>query len=175
MDTKSEVSVLGSRDPESPVGAPVSHLGRWLWYVQSHLLLALAKKLEAHNVTVVEWLVLRELSVGGEISPVNLGGRLSMTRSSISRHTKKLAAKGLLQRRTDLHDRRAQTLILTAAGQRVVPALAALADRNDAEFFGHLPSEEQKTVRRILKTAVEHCDRQSISRGVALSIEFSLE
>jgi DNA-binding MarR family transcriptional regulator len=175
MDTKSEVSVFGSRDPESPVSAPVSHLGRWLWYVHSHLLLALAKKLEAHNVTVVEWLVLRELSVAGEISPVNLGGRLGMPRSSISRHAKKLAAKGLVQRRPDLHDRRALTLILTAAGQRVVPALAALAERNDAEFFGHLPSEEQMTVRRILKKTVEHCDRQSISRGMASSLEVSLE
>jgi DNA-binding MarR family transcriptional regulator len=86
-----------------------------------------------------------------------------------------LAAKGLVQGRPDLHDRRALTLILTAAGQRVVPALAALVDRNDAEFFGHLPSEQQKTVPRILEKMMEQRDRQSISRGMASSIELSLE
>jgi DNA-binding MarR family transcriptional regulator len=168
MDTKSDVSAFASEDPVLPVPGPDTHLGRWVWYVYNHLSLALARKLQAYDVTVVEWLVLRELSVAGEISSADLARRLGLARSSISRHAKSLSVKGLVKRRADLHDRRSQSLMVTTTGQGVVPALAALAEQNDAEFFGHLPPEEQNTIRRLLRQTVAHCGRQSGSRAPEL-------
>jgi DNA-binding MarR family transcriptional regulator len=51
----------------------------------------------------------------------------------------------------------AQTLALTPPGTDLVPELAALADRNDAEFFGQLSGTERRTLERLLKRMVEHC------------------
>jgi DNA-binding MarR family transcriptional regulator len=157
MDTKSEVSGLASLDPVQPVPEPEAHLGRWLWYVYSHLSLTLARKLQDHNVTVAEWLVLGELSEAGEISATCLARRLGMPRNTVSRYGKRLSAKGLVKRRLDLRDERAQTLSLTSTGQRVVPALIALASQNDMDIFGRLPPEEQNAMLRMLRHTVQHC------------------
>jgi DNA-binding MarR family transcriptional regulator len=174
MDTKSEVSGLTSLDPVPPVPEPDAHLGRWLWYVYSHLSLSLARKLEAHNVTVAEWLVLSELSEAGEISAARLARRLSMPRNTISRHGKRLSAKGLVKRRLNPRDERAQTLTLTSTGQRVVPALTALASQNDTDIFGRLPPEEQNAMRRMLRHTVEHCAVDPYREDLNSPIEFTV-
>jgi DNA-binding MarR family transcriptional regulator len=45
-------------------------------------------------------------------------------------------------------------LKLTAKGARLMPVLAELADRNDAEFFDHLTAKERETMLRTLKEIV---------------------
>ena len=175
MDMKSEVSKLASLDPVPPVPEADAHLGRWLWYVYSRMSLALARKLEVHDVTVAEWLVLSELSEAGEISAAHLARRLCMPRNTISRYGKRLSAKGLVKRRLDVRDGRAQTLILTSTGQRVIPALATLAGQNDTEIFGHLRPEERKTMLRMLRHAVDHCavdsNREDLNSPMELIVE----
>jgi DNA-binding MarR family transcriptional regulator len=47
-------------------------------------------------------------------------------------------------------DRRYQALALTAKGRAMAPKLAALADQNDAEFFGHLNAAERESVKAII-------------------------
>jgi DNA-binding MarR family transcriptional regulator len=44
---------------------------------------------------------------------------------------------------------------LTAAGRRLVPALAALADQNDEEFFHPLSRKERETLLSILQKLVQ--------------------
>lgn len=51
-------------------------------------------------------------------------------------------------------DRRFQDIALTAAGRALVPQLAALADANDSEFFGHLSAAERTTLETILRETV---------------------
>ncbi len=65
-------------------------------------------------------------------------------------------------REASLDDGRAHTLALTPDGRSLVPALAALADQNDAEFFGHLTPAEHGLVQRILQDIVERRGLTSI-------------
>jgi len=65
-----------------------------------------------------------------------------------------MMAKGLIAQRFDTEDRRYQTLSLTPAGRALVPKLAALADANEREFFGHLKAAERKTLETLMRGIV---------------------
>jgi DNA-binding MarR family transcriptional regulator len=47
-----------------------------------------------------------------------------------------------------------QILALTAEGRAIVPKLAALADRNDEEFFGDLDPSLRETIKTAMKEFV---------------------
>ena len=129
------------------------HLGYWLRYVSNHVSNAFRRKVEAKGVTVAEWVVLRELHAGS-LAPSMLAERIGMTRGAISKLADRLEQKAMLTRASDKDDRRYQELALTPAGRALVPQLAALADQNDAEFFGRLSREERATIERLMKEIV---------------------
>ncbi len=132
-----------------------AHLGYWLRYVSNHVSQAFARKVEAHGVTVAEWVLMRQLLEEKALAPSQLADRMGMTRGAISKLADRLIAKSMLVRAADPKDGRAQTLALTSAGRALVPKLAALADANDAEFFNHLRSKDRATLLRILREIVE--------------------
>ena len=117
-----------------------SHLGYWLRSVSNHVSHAFALKLAEAGVTVAEWVVLREL-YDSESAPSALADRLGMTRGAISKLADRLIAKDMIVRRATPADRRFQSLALTRQGRAITPKLAALADKNDAEFFADLDIE----------------------------------
>jgi DNA-binding MarR family transcriptional regulator len=99
-------------------------------------------------VTVAEWVTLCELYDQDAMAPSALADRLGMTRVAISKLADRLAAKALLTRLPSRKDRRYHDLALTSAGRALVPELSGLADRNDAEFFGHLQPADRVTIQR---------------------------
>ena len=135
--------------------ALTAHLGYWMRFVSNHVSHAFARKLEGRDVTVAEWAVMRSLHGEEALAPSVLADRLGLSRGAISKLADRLIGKGLLVREASATDGRAQTLALTPAGDALVPELAALADRNDAEFFGDLAPEERETVERVLRSIVE--------------------
>ena len=96
------------------------------------------------------------------LAPSRLAERMGMTRGAVSKLADRLIAKSLLVRTADPQDGRAQTLALTQQGSDLVPELAGLADRNDADFFAYLSAAERKTLERILKRIAEHCHMTAI-------------
>ena len=132
-----------------------SHLGFWLRQVSNHVSYGFARKLQGRDVTVAEWVLLRELFDVEEAAPSRLAGKLGMTRGAITKLADRLIAKRLIERTADPEDGRSQTLALTGAGRALVPELAQLADRNDAEFFGHLTARERAAVLQFLKDIVD--------------------
>jgi DNA-binding MarR family transcriptional regulator len=64
------------------------------------------------------------------------------------------SARLLIARKESAEDLRAHTLMLTTADAVLVPIIAALADENDAEFFGNLPTKERAALERMLKDLV---------------------
>jgi DNA-binding MarR family transcriptional regulator len=138
-----------------PASDLTSHLGYWLRRVSNHVSHAFARKLESRDVTVAEWVVMRELYGEDALVPSRLAGKLRLTRGAISKLAERLIAKGLVTREPDAGDRRAHTLALTTKGRGLIPKLAALADQNDAEFFDHLTAQERATVERVLKEIVK--------------------
>ncbi|HEX3837722.1 MAG TPA: MarR family transcriptional regulator [Steroidobacteraceae bacterium] len=138
------------------------HLGYWLRYVSNHVSQAFARKVEAHGVTVAEWVLMRQLLDEEALAPSRLAERMGMTRGAISKLAERLIAKSLLARTADPHDGRAQTLSLTRAGRSMVPKLAALADANDAEFFDHLAPKDRAALLRTLREIVVKRDLKSL-------------
>jgi DNA-binding MarR family transcriptional regulator len=138
--------------PNNPsVSDLAAHLGYWLRYVSNHVSHAFARKVEAHGVTVAEWVLMRQLLEVDALPPSRLAEHMGMTRGAITRLADRLIDKKLLKRSADPHDGRAQILSLTPPGRALVPKLAALADVNDSEFFDHLNAKDRATLIRILK------------------------
>ena len=138
-----------------PVSDLETHLGYWLRYVSNHVSQAFARKVEARGVTVAEWVVLRELYDADDAAPARIAERIGMTRGAITKLADRLLAKALIERRDNPQDGRSQLLRLSETGRALVPELARLADRNDAEFFDHLTPDDRARLERILRGVVE--------------------
>jgi DNA-binding MarR family transcriptional regulator len=138
-----------------PVSDLSAHLGFWLRYVSNHVSHAFAGKLAAKGVTVAEWVMMRALYGKDPMPPSRLSEEMGMTRGAITKLADRLIGKSLIVRKASRDDGRARTLALTPKGTELVPELAALADRNDAEFFDHLSGAERETLERLLKRIVE--------------------
>jgi DNA-binding MarR family transcriptional regulator len=136
------------------ISALGDHLGFWLRFVSNHVSQAFARKVEGRGVSVAEWALMRVLHDGDRTAPSRAAEALGMTRGAITKLADRLIGKGLVLRRADPDDGRAQTLALTAKGRRLVPELAALADENDAAFFGDLPPRERAQLTQLLKGIV---------------------
>jgi DNA-binding MarR family transcriptional regulator len=138
----------------TPPSGLQDHLGYWLRYVSNQVSHSFSLKLAARDVTVAEWVVLRELYDTDAMAPSALADRLGMTRGAISKLADRLIGKKLLTRVSDEEDRRYHTLALSGTGRALVPELSALADQNDAEFFGHLAREDRALVQRLMMDIV---------------------
>jgi len=132
-----------------------SHLGYWLRFVSNHVSNAFARKVEGLGVTVAEWVLLRQLLDAEPLSPSLLADLMGATRGTVTKLADRLIAKALVVRESSSTDGRAQFLRLTPAGRKLVPKLALLADRNDAEFFDHLSVAEREALARTLRDIVE--------------------
>jgi DNA-binding MarR family transcriptional regulator len=140
---------------DPPVSDLKKHVGFWLRFVSNHVSHAFARKLLASGVTVAEWVIMREMFDDHETSPGVLAERIGMTRGGVSKLVDRLVNKKLVTRRDRSDDRRFQTIALTAAGRRLTPQLAALADQNDEEFFHPLSSGERAALIAIMKKLVD--------------------
>ena len=138
------------------------HVGFWLRFVSNHVSLAFARKLLASDVTVAEWVVMREMFDDEEISPGVLAERIGMTRGGVSKLVDRLVSKKLVTRRERSDDRRFQSIALTPAGRRLIPQLAALADQNDEEFFHPLSASERAALIATMKKLVQAHSLQTL-------------
>jgi DNA-binding MarR family transcriptional regulator len=132
-----------------------AHVGYWLRAVSNHVSYSFKAKVETHGVTVAEWVVLRALFDADGVKPSELATKLGLTRGAISKLVDRLVAKELVSVRSDARDGRAQLVSIEAAGRRLVPTLASLADENDAEAFGSLDRDERAQLLSILHKLVE--------------------
>lgn len=134
------------------------HLGYWLRLVSNHVSGTFATRLAEQDLAVADWVVLRILQ-DGDATPSHVASRLQMTRGAVTKIVDRLLARHLMSRRAADEDGRSQWLALTTRGRALVPVLAALADANDAEFFGTLCAPERKVLMMLL---------QKIARGRTL-------
>lgn len=138
-----------------PVSDLTAHIGFWLRMVSNHVSHAFAAKLADKEVTVAEWSLMRALYGKEPMPPSRLADEMGLSRGAITKLADRLIAKSLIMREASADDGRAQTLALTDRGSALVPDLAALADRNDAEFFDCLTADERETLGRLLKSLAQ--------------------
>lgn len=139
-----------------------AHLGFWLRFVSNHVSLRFQMLLEDTGVTVTEWVALRTLWSQDETTHTALIQVLGMTKGAASKVVSRLEVKGLAKRRLVDGRAREQSLSLTTAGKALVPQLAALADANDAHFFGHLPAAERQALTQAMQALVQHHELKDI-------------
>lgn len=133
-----------------------AHLGFWLRFVSNHVSLRFQQILEAEGVTVTEWVALRTLWSQDETTYAALIQALGTTKGAASKVLSRLEEKGLAARQLADGSAREQSLRLTTKGKALVPLLAALADTNDAHFFGHLPAAERLALTQTMRALVQH-------------------
>ena len=138
----------------SQISELTDHLGYWLRKVSNAVSARFAATLAGRGFTVAEWVMLRELH-DGDLLPSALAARMGMTRGGVTKLVDRLAARGLVERRTNPDDGRSVALALTAAGRAAVPDLAALADANDAAWFDMLPADDRACLRALLVDLAE--------------------
>ncbi|RZF31544.1 MarR family transcriptional regulator [Paraburkholderia sp. UYCP14C] len=138
----------------SPVSDVEAHVGYWLRLVSNHVSHGFQTKMEAHGVTVSEWVLLREIYASGPTSATALAARTGISKGAVSRLLARIEAKGLLERETVDEDRRNHLIALSDAARALVPELAQLGDQNDDEFFGHLPAQVRTAIVDVMKNVV---------------------
>lgn len=152
--------------PDSP--APITpspldaHLGFWMRFVSNHVSGRFQQMLEAKGVSVTEWVALRTLWTQPETRHMELIQALGMTKGAASKIVSRLEEKGLAARHYKDGNLREQYLVLTAAGMKLVPELAELADANDDHFFGHLDAQDRRILMGLMKALVQHHRFQTI-------------
>lgn len=138
------------------------HLGYWLRMVSNAVSHSFARAVEVEGVTVAEWVFLRMLFDVEGMAPSLLAERMGMTKGAITKLADRLVAKELVERRANPDDRRAHALLLKPAGRTLVPRLAALADRNDAAFFGALSPDERRELEGLLRKIVAERELRTV-------------
>jgi len=151
-----------AKTPTQTVSDLKKHVGFWLRFVSNHVSHAFARKILARGVTVAEWVVMREMFDDPETSPGVLAERIGMTRGGVSKLVDRLVAKKFVTRRERSDDRRYQSIALTGAARRLVPQLAALADRNDEQFFHPLSTGERAALIATMKKLVQTHSLQTL-------------
>lgn len=110
-----------------------------------------ARQVEAEGVTVAEWVFLRALLDNDQIAPSQLAEHMGVTKGAVSKLADRLVEKRLIERLPDHDDKRSHMLVINQMGRKLVPRLAAIADHNDAAFFGALSAGERRQLDSLLK------------------------
>jgi len=100
---------------------------------------------KSRGTTRAQWIVLFRLRQQEGLSQVDLADVLELQPISLVRLLDRLVEHGLLERRHDPKDRRANRLFLTASGRQLVDDLDSLRDEIAKDVLRDLPDDAIKT------------------------------
>ena len=110
---------------------------------------------KARGTTRAQWIVLFRLRQQEGLSQVDLAEVLELQPISLVRLLDRLVEHGLLERRHDPKDRRANRLFLTASGRQLVDDLDSLRDSIAIDVLRDIPSASLQTSLETLKDIKE--------------------
>ena len=111
---------------------------------------------KSRGTTRAQWIVLFRLRQQEGLSQVDLAEVLELQPISLVRLLDRLVEHGLLERRHDPKDRRANRLFLTAGGRQLVDDLDSLRDSIATDVLQDIPSAE---IEASLKTLMDVKER----------------
>jgi MarR family transcriptional regulator, transcriptional regulator for hemolysin len=106
---------------------------------------------KGRGTTRAQWIVLFRLREQEGLSQVDLADVLELQPISLVRLLDRLVEHGLLERRHDLRDRRANRLFLTASGRQLVDDLDSLRTSIAAEVLRDIPAPAIGTTLETLR------------------------
>ena len=107
------------------------------------------------GTTRAQWVVLFRLRAQEGLSQVDLADVLELQPISLVRLLDRVVEQGLLERRHDPKDRRANRVYLTAAGRKLVDDLDGLRDAIAADVLHGIPDEAVATSLATLRELKE--------------------
>ncbi len=144
------------------------HVGYWLRCLSNLVSHGFARRLERHETSVPQWVVLRCLYDMENASLGELAATVGVDNGALSRMVERLLQKGLVLRENDPASRRSVRLRLTVAGKKLVPVLAREADENDEAFFGVASDEERRRLLEMVHQILARNGWNDGSEGKAL-------
>ncbi|MFI1767146.1 MarR family winged helix-turn-helix transcriptional regulator [Streptomyces sp. NPDC020800] len=135
------------------------HLGYWLRRLSDEVHSRFEAELGRHDVTVSQWGVMISVFHGHDTTKA-VAAHMDIDPGAVSRLVDRLAAKGLMGREPDPASRRTVRLVLTSEGRDLVPVLAAIADLNEAHFFGTLDPGQRRQLEEWIRRLVGEPDPQ---------------
>lgn len=117
------------------------------------------------GTTRAQWVVLYRLRTQEGLSQVDLAEVLELQPISLVRLLDRLMEQGLLERRHDPRDRRANQLFLTEAGRRLVDDLDSLRDDIATDVLHDIPEEAITASLKTLRDIKDRIKAQSDSTG----------
>lgn len=115
----------------------------------SRVLVAIAARSLAdagEEVTLTQYRSLVVLASRGPQGVAALAEALGVTPPTASRLCERLVRKGLVQRRTDRHDRRQVRIALTESGSALIATVTARRRDEIADLLASIPPEDQRFV-----------------------------
>jgi MarR family transcriptional regulator for hemolysin len=109
------------------------------------------RRAKGRGTTRAQWIVLFRLRQQEGLSQVDLAEVLELQPISLVRLLDRLVEHGLLERRPDPRDRRANRLFLTEAGRQLVDDLDSLRDSIAAEVLQGMPASTIETSLEALR------------------------
>jgi len=106
---------------------------------------------KSRGTTRAQWIVLFRLREQEGLSQVDLADVLELQPISLVRLLDRLVEHGLLERRHDPKDRRANRLFLTASGRQLVDDLDGLRDAIASDVMRDLSEDAVETTLRALR------------------------
>jgi DNA-binding MarR family transcriptional regulator len=116
------------------------------------------KILSEDNLTTSQYWLLRSLNKGKGTRLTDLGDKLLLSNSAITRIVDRLENRGLAKRLADPRDRRAQRVVLTDDGDDLISSINVRHLRSLDDRFSNLSNEENTqlvSILRKLKTCLE--------------------
>lgn len=105
-----------------------------------------------YGLSVTQWRVMAALGRFAPLTASDVGQRIIMDKVAVSRAVADLTKRGLVERATDLDDRRRASLCLTPKGRTMHAQIVPIALKYEAELYESLSPEERQTLNGL-------CDR----------------
>lgn len=103
------------------------------------------------GLKIPEWRLIAVIAEEAGMTQQEIGDRTRMEKITVSRAAIALAERGLIERANSATDRRAKSLVLTAAGRKLYSEVAPKALELEARIFGSFAPEELATFVAMLR------------------------
>lgn len=110
------------------------------------------------DVTSVQYAVLLVLEQRPGVSQRELGDELDLDRSTIAELAARMVRNGLVERISDPHDKRRNTLFMTTTGRALLAELKPRVDNVERVLTQELSTAERDTLRHLIERLLIPCE-----------------
>lgn len=110
------------------------------------------------QLTVTQWRVMAALGRFAPLTASDVGQRIVMDKVAVSRAVAGLLQRGLVERATDLNDRRRASLRLSARGRAMHARIVPIALAYENRLYGALTDDERRQFDTLVQRLLDHAE-----------------